>query len=225
MKEGSVKLGMKIGGQSVEIFKFLRVKMREIGKKVLRIGSNPNPKQSKPEAIQVGRHTYGWENISLPWVGDATVVIGSFTSIAANLTIQFGGNHNVRWISTYPFGHTGTDIFGKAVENHPVLSKGVSIGNDVWIGNNVTIMGGVKIGNGAVVAMNSHVVGDIGDYEIYGGNPARKISDRFPYEIAEELKGLQWWEADDEQILKCKYILAKEPTMDSISELKTILGK
>jgi hypothetical protein len=76
--------------------------------------------QSKKEPIEIGRHTYGWENIQLAWNTDATVCIGSFTSIAANLTIQLGGNHNLGWISTYPFGHLGTEIFGNPVEGHPV---------------------------------------------------------------------------------------------------------
>jgi virginiamycin A acetyltransferase len=63
----------------------------------------------------------------------------------------------------------------------------------------------------------------VGDYEIYGGNPARKISDRFSLEIIEELNRLQWWEADDEQIVKIKHLLTEVPTRESLSEIKTIL--
>jgi virginiamycin A acetyltransferase len=100
----------------------------------------------------------------------------------------------------------------------------VHIGNDVWIGNNVTIMGGVKIGNGAVIAMNSHVVRDVGNYEIHGGNPARKISDRFSLEITNELNQLQWWEASDEKIVKIIYLLTGVPTLESLSKIKTILS-
>jgi acetyltransferase-like isoleucine patch superfamily enzyme len=203
----------------MKTFKKLFRKIRKALTKVFR-----KKNQFEGESIQIGRHTYGWENIKLVWNTNATVMIGNFTSIAANLTIQLGGNHNVRWISTYPFGHLGTEIFGKPIEKHPMPSRGVIIGNDVWIGNNVTIMGGVKIGNGAVIAMNSHVVRDVGDYEIHGGNPAQKISDRFSLEIIEELNRLQWWEADDERVAKIKHLLTEIPTMESISEIRTILG-
>lgn len=50
----------------------------------------------------------------------------------------------------------------------------MKIGSDVWVANDVTIIGGVSIGDGAVIAMNSHVVGNIGAYEVWGGNPAKK---------------------------------------------------
>lgn len=54
-----------------------------------------------------------------------------------------------------------------------------SIGNDVWIGYNVTIMGGVTIHDGAIIAAGSVVTKDVEPYSIYAGNPARKIKDRF----------------------------------------------
>jgi len=37
---------------------------------------------------------------------------------------------------------------------------------------------GVKIGNGAVVAAGAVVTKDIPDFEIWGGVPAKKISER-----------------------------------------------
>lgn len=40
--------------------------------------------------------------------------------------------------------------------------KGDSVvGNDVWIGQNVTVMPGVRIGDGAIIAANSVVTKDI----------------------------------------------------------------
>ena len=44
--------------------------------------------------------------------------------------------------------------------------------NDVWIGQNVTIMTGVKIGDGAIIAANSVVTKNVDSYSIVGGNPA-----------------------------------------------------
>ena len=51
------------------------------------------------------------------------------------------------------------------------------IGNDVWIGGNVTILPGVTIGNNVVVAAGAVVTKDLEDNALYGGVPARKIKD------------------------------------------------
>lgn len=53
------------------------------------------------------------------------------------------------------------------------------IGNDVWIGYGATIMQGVTINDGAIIAAGSVVTKDVDAYSIYGGNPAKKIKDRF----------------------------------------------
>lgn len=56
--------------------------------------------------------------------------------------------------------------------------KPVNIGNDVWIGSRVTILGGVNIGNHCIIGAGSVVVHDVKDYEIVAGNPARVIRKR-----------------------------------------------
>lgn len=53
------------------------------------------------------------------------------------------------------------------------------IGNDVWVGYGVTILSGVKIEDGAIIAAGAVVTKDVEEYAIYGGNPAKKIRDRF----------------------------------------------
>jgi len=53
------------------------------------------------------------------------------------------------------------------------------IGNDVWIGCNATIIQGVNIHEGAIIAAGSVVTKDVESYTIYGGNPAKKIANRF----------------------------------------------
>ena len=54
----------------------------------------------------------------------------------------------------------------------------IRIGNDVWIGTGAKILKGVTIKDGAVIASGAIVKNDIGAYEIHGGIPAKKISDR-----------------------------------------------
>ncbi len=58
------------------------------------------------------------------------------------------------------------------------IQKKVEIGDFVWLGNRVTIVGNVKIGKGAIIGAGSVVVKDVPDYAIVGGNPAKLIKYR-----------------------------------------------
>ncbi|WP_437375912.1 acyltransferase [Inquilinus limosus] len=59
-----------------------------------------------------------------------------------------------------------------------VSSKGIEIGDDVWIGANAVITDGVRIGSHCIVAAGAVVTRDVPDYALVGGNPARVIRDR-----------------------------------------------
>lgn len=67
---------------------------------------------------------------------------------------------------------------GQRINEQPNVVEPISIGNDVWIASNVTILRGVAIGDGAVIAANSVVNTDVSPYDIYGGTPAKKIGER-----------------------------------------------
>ena len=54
----------------------------------------------------------------------------------------------------------------------------VTIGDNCFIFSNVLIMPGVNIGDGAVILPGAVVTKSVPAYEIYGGNPAKKIKDR-----------------------------------------------
>lgn len=54
----------------------------------------------------------------------------------------------------------------------------VIINDNAWIGARSMILPGVTIGQGAVVAAGSVVVRDVPPYDVVGGTPARKISER-----------------------------------------------
>lgn len=56
-------------------------------------------------------------------------------------------------------------------------TKPVTIGNDVWIGGNVTILPGVTIGDNVVVAAGAVVTKDVPDNTLVWGVPARKLKD------------------------------------------------
>lgn len=58
------------------------------------------------------------------------------------------------------------------------VKKNITIGDCVWLGNRVTIVGNVNIGEGAIVAAGSVVCKDIPSCAIVGGNPAKIIKYR-----------------------------------------------
>lgn len=55
------------------------------------------------------------------------------------------------------------------------IAKPVTIGNDVWIGANCTILPGISIGNNVIVAAGAVVTKDIPDNCVVGGIPAKVI--------------------------------------------------
>jgi len=112
------------------------------------------------------------------------ISIGKYCSFADNLTIVGGGEHDIDWVSSFPF----IDIFKLEKYKHlkkPRFKGNVSIGNDVWIGMNATILSGVHIGDGAVIAAGAVVTCDIPPYAIAGGVPAKVIKYRFDRRITE----------------------------------------
>ena len=169
------------------------------------IVKNPN--------IIVGDYTYydDFENVEnfeknvkylFDFVGDK-LIIGKFCMIASDVKfIMNGANHLTDALSTYPFA-----VFGKGWEsamdgkNYP-QKGGITIGNDVWIGYNATIMAGVTIGDGAIIATNSTVTKDVEPYTIVGGNPAKEIRKRFDNGAIKKLLELKWWNWDIESITK-----------------------
>jgi len=58
------------------------------------------------------------------------------------------------------------------------IEKDVYIEDNVWFGNNVTVLGGVKIGEGAIIQACALVYKDVPKYAIVGGNPASIIKYR-----------------------------------------------
>jgi len=166
--------------------------------------------------MKIGKYTYGDKNIkTYSWGEGSELKIGAFCSIAEDIKVFLGGNHNSNWITTYPFGHINKDTFNKFNGvGHPKTKGDVIIGNDVWIGNSVTIMSGVIIGDGAIIANNSHVVKNVNPYEIVGGNPAKLIKKRFNDEEISKLLKIKWWDFDNNKINEISPLLCSSSLED-----------
>lgn len=164
--------------------------------------------------VEIGEYTYYSDNKNSPekfydyiehhyeFLGDK-LIIGKFCAIAEGIKfIMNGANHRMDGITTYPFYifGCGWEKVTPAREQLPFKGDTV-IGNDVWIGQNVTIMPGVKVGDGAIIATNTTVTKNIEPYTIYGGNPCKFIKKRYSDEKIELLLKLQWWNWDEEKIV------------------------
>lgn len=166
--------------------------------KKLYIPAVKNSTINKTSKVCSGSHVINVDMKRYSYIGNYCTVlnteIGSFCSIADNCIIG-GSSHPLNWVSTSPVFHSGSNIMRKNFSDHEFkTSKKTIIGNDVWLGNNCLIKSGVKIGNGAIIGMGSIVTKDVGDYEIWAGNPARLIKKRFDEITIEKLNKSKWWD-------------------------------
>jgi virginiamycin A acetyltransferase len=134
------------------------------------------------------------------FIGDK-LIIGKFCQIAAGVEfVMNGANHQMNAVSTFPFYTLeGWDMKPPAASDMPFKGDTV-IGNDVWIGQNATILPGVHIGDGAIIGANSVVASDVEPYSIVVGNPVKLIRYRFDEELTSLLLKFKWWDKPVEEI-------------------------
>lgn len=156
--------------------------------------------------IAIGDFTYLNRSVEIMASQEVSVEIGSFCSIGRNVSLFASNDHDMTRITTYPL-HRLYD--GVSVE----LGGNIIIGHDVWIGAQSIILPGANIGTGAIIGAGSVVVQDstIGPYEIWAGNPAKKIKDRFSETRKKELLHSAWWQEESEAIRKIEQSLFHTP--------------
>jgi virginiamycin A acetyltransferase len=142
------------------------------------------------------------------FLGDR-LIIGRFCAIAQGVEfVMNGANHRMCSVTTYPFNIMGNGWEKSTPSLEDLPFKGDTlVGNDVWIGQNATVMPGVHIGDGAIIAANSVVTRDVPAYHIAGGNPCKILRKRFDDELIEYLLDLKWWDWPTEKIFNNLEIL------------------
>ena len=158
-----------------------------------------------------------------PWIGDR-LIIGKFCQIAAGVNfVMNGANHRMNTVTTYPFYiMEGWEQSAPPLSELPLRGDTV-VGNDVWIGQNSTILPGVRIGDGAIIGANSTVGSDVPPYTVVAGDPARVIRRRFDDELIALLEALRWWDKSPEEIKELMPILTDSDLEAVRAKLKSIL--
>ena len=116
----------------------------------------------KAGTLSIGKNSFLNDNCNLIVLGD--VKIGDDVMVAPMCSIV-SGNHK--------FDNLDVNINKQGFE-----SKNIIIEDNVWIGCNSIILGGVTIKKGSIIGAGSVVVKDIGENEIWAGNPAKFIRNR-----------------------------------------------
>lgn len=173
----------------------------------------------------IGRNTFFFGRLGYgSYIGEDSMVsanIGKFTSIAPNCKyINATHTYKAPFVSTSP-------LFSSLTSPNPSKSTFVEkqlfeefrffdkekelvnkIGNDVWIGSNVTLIGGVEIGTGAVVLAHAVVTKNVPPYAIVGGIPAKIQGYRFDDETIKFLLATQWWNNNEAWFKRYGYLIS-----------------
>jgi acetyltransferase-like isoleucine patch superfamily enzyme len=141
-------------------------------------------------------------------------MIGRFCSIASNVKIIAATHPTETFVSTHPSFYSLKKQAGFTFVNNQLYNEFklvdnfyVVIGNDVWIGSDVILIGGIRIGDGAIILAGSVVAKDVDPYSIVGGISAKHIRYRFNANIVDRLMNIKWWNWDLEKIKKRKETL------------------
>ena len=150
--------------------------------------------------------------------------VGKFCSIGGQSAIGMG-THTLDKLSTSPLfteKHNGT-THSWVRESTVMPFKRTTIGNDVWIGQRVMIMGGVTVGDGAVIGAGAIVTKDVQPYAIVAGVPAKVIRYRFPEETIDFLNSVKWWDKDEAELKEHIELFQKTVNDETIMNVKKVL--
>jgi acetyltransferase-like isoleucine patch superfamily enzyme len=139
--------------------------------------------------VDVGLKSY----VLAAWVSNYNTRVRSQITIGKYCSIN-----SVRFVLNGDTGHNHgllcSTYHWRSVVRAPDKRARVVVGNDVWIGQDVLVLGGVTIGHGAIVGAGSVVTRDVAPYHIVAGNPAQVVRTRYAPHHIRELLRIRWWD-------------------------------
>ncbi|WP_063753595.1 DapH/DapD/GlmU-related protein, partial [Kutzneria sp. 744] len=110
-------------------------------------------------------------------IGDK-VVFGKDNTVNCYLDVEIGAATLVAdWVYVCDFDHVVADIT-LPIKDQGIVKSPVRIGPDCWLGVKTSVLRGTRIGRGCVLGAHAVARGDIADYSIAVGTPARVVRDR-----------------------------------------------
>ncbi|NKY49429.1 acyltransferase [Nocardia vermiculata] len=110
-------------------------------------------------------------------IGDK-VVFGKDNVVNTYLDIEIGASTLVAdWCYICDFDHRMDDVT-MPIKDQGIVKSPVRIGPDTWIAAKVTVLRETTVGRGCVLGAHAVVKGDIPDYGIAVGAPARVVKNR-----------------------------------------------
>ena len=115
---------------------------------------------------------------------DGDIRLGDHTNLGFHCEVFSGsvvtvGSHGLFAAQAYLVGGGHEFESGDAaVIDQPRTSKGIALGDNVWLGTGAKVLDGVRVGNDVVVGANAVVNADLPDGAIAAGVPARVIRQR-----------------------------------------------
>jgi virginiamycin A acetyltransferase len=161
------------------------------------LGSTINPRaiilngindKNKGGWVTIGRATHVGADCLLN-TGYTDFTVGNFSLISANFSAH-AMRHTLSHISNFCIRKGPFDFFG---EPSDTVSP-IKIGNDVWVGEGVTLLPGMNLSDGCVIGAGSVVTKNTEPYGVYAGNPARLIRYRFDEHKIQLLLRIRWWD-------------------------------
>ena len=149
-----------------------------ISRKVL-VGRNC--RVDRPWCVSIGERSQLENSVYLKTVtDDARLDIGAYVFIGrgAELDVQQNvsiGDHTLIAPGCFVTDHAHRTSALSRIDEQGNEVSAVAIGDDVWLGANVTVLAGVSIGSGAVVGANSVVTRNVPAMAIVAGAPAKLI--------------------------------------------------
>ncbi|MFJ9151141.1 acyltransferase [Streptomyces sp. NPDC102270] len=130
-----------------------------------------------PDRLRLGDDSYiaahAYVTDELTTGSDCT--LNPFTTVRGNVVLGDGvriGAHT----SLLGFNHSMAP--DRPVFRQPLTSRGILVGDDVWIGSHVIVVDGVTIGDHCVIGAGAVVTRDLPAWSVAAGNPARVLRDR-----------------------------------------------
>lgn len=140
---------------------------------------------SSQKNIEIGQNVVIYDGVTF-W-GNAPIKIGNNTSIGHHTMlaavgskedgISIGDNVLIA-AQCYIIDSDHITNLGNCIRSMPQVSEPVKIGDDVWLGANVTVLKGSVINSGAVVGAQALVKGEVPENSISVGVKSRVIKYR-----------------------------------------------